>query len=57
MYEDCGISIVLWKDKKPILLISTHTMPVGYPCEPVSLHLRGMELFEKRLSLHRFTMS
>jgi hypothetical protein len=35
MHEDRGISTVLWKDKKPILLISTHAMPVGYPCEPV----------------------
>jgi hypothetical protein len=35
MHESRTISCVLWKDKKPILLISTHAMPIGYPCEPV----------------------
>jgi hypothetical protein len=35
MHESRTISCVLWKNKKPVLLISTHAMPVGYPCEPV----------------------
>jgi hypothetical protein len=35
MHESRTISCVLWKDKKPVLLISTHAMPIGYPCEPV----------------------
>jgi hypothetical protein len=35
MHKSRSISCVLWKNKKPVLLISTHAMPIGYPCEPV----------------------
>ena len=33
MHESRTISCVLWKDKKPILLLSTHNMPIQAPCE------------------------
>jgi hypothetical protein len=32
MHADRGISCVVWKDKRPILLISTHAMPIQFPC-------------------------
>jgi hypothetical protein len=25
----------MWKDKCPVLLISTHALPIGFPCVPV----------------------
>jgi hypothetical protein len=34
MHESRSISCVMWKDKYPIVLISTHAMPIGYPCVP-----------------------
>jgi hypothetical protein len=40
MHEDRGISTVMWKDKRPVLLISSHSMLVGYPCVPVITILR-----------------
>jgi hypothetical protein len=36
MHESCKMACVLWKDKKPILLLSTHAIPIGYPCMLVS---------------------
>jgi hypothetical protein len=32
--------LVMWKDKKPILLLSTYAIPIGYPCIPVPMVLR-----------------
>jgi hypothetical protein len=29
------MACVLWKDKKPVLLLSTHAIRIGYPCMPV----------------------
>jgi hypothetical protein len=34
MHESRNISFVMWKDKCPVLLISNHAMPVGFPCVP-----------------------
>ena len=34
MHESRSNSSVMWKDKCSILLISTHTNPVGFPCVP-----------------------
>jgi hypothetical protein len=34
MHESRCISCIMWKDKYSILLISTHAMPIGYPCMP-----------------------
>jgi hypothetical protein len=34
MHESRGISTVMWKDKCPVLLISSHAMLIGYPCVP-----------------------
>jgi hypothetical protein len=34
MHESRDISCVMWKDKCPVLLISNHAMPVGFPCVP-----------------------
>jgi hypothetical protein len=31
------MACVLWKDKKPVLLLSTHAIPIGYPCMPVPI--------------------
>ena len=28
---------VLWKDNKPVLLLSTHTILIGYPCMLISI--------------------
>jgi hypothetical protein len=35
MHESRDISCVMWKDKCPVLLISTHAIPIGFPCMPV----------------------
>jgi hypothetical protein len=35
MHENCKMACVLWKDKKPVLLLSTHAIPIGYPYMPV----------------------
>jgi hypothetical protein len=31
------ISCMMWKDKCPVLLISIHTIPIGFPCKPVDI--------------------
>jgi hypothetical protein len=35
MHESRGISCVMWKDKCPVLLISSNAIPIGYPCKPM----------------------
>jgi hypothetical protein len=35
MHESRSMSSVLWKDKKPVLLLSTSAIPIGFPCMPV----------------------
>ena len=35
MHETRGISCVMWKDKCPVILISTHVILIGYPCMPM----------------------
>jgi hypothetical protein len=35
MHETRGISSIVWKDKRPVLLLSTYAMPIGYPCVKV----------------------
>jgi hypothetical protein len=37
MHESRGIGSVLWKDKRPVLLISTHAQPIGFPFQPVDV--------------------
>jgi hypothetical protein len=35
MHDSGTISCVMWKDKKPVLLLSTHSVPIQAPCEKV----------------------
>lgn len=35
MHNSREIACVMWKDKRPVLLISTHALPIGFPCVPV----------------------
>jgi hypothetical protein len=35
MHESQHISSILWKDKKPVLLLSTSSIPIGFPCMPI----------------------
>jgi hypothetical protein len=37
MHESRGLACVLWKDKKPVLLLSTYAIPIGYPCMHVPI--------------------
>jgi hypothetical protein len=37
MHDDRGMSTVIWKDKRPVLLLSTSAMPIGFPCVPVDV--------------------
>jgi hypothetical protein len=37
MHESHGISSILWKDKRPVLLLSTNAQPIGFPCRPVDV--------------------
>jgi hypothetical protein len=32
MHESRELSCVMWKDKCPVLSISFHALPIGYPC-------------------------
>ena len=32
MHESRGVSCVMWKDKCPVLLLSTHATPIRAPC-------------------------
>lgn len=32
MHEDRGISCIIWKDKRPVLIISSHALPIALPC-------------------------
>jgi hypothetical protein len=34
MHDSRGLSCIMWKDKCPILLISTHALPISFPCVP-----------------------
>ena len=36
MHESCGISSVIWKDKKAVVLLSTHALSIEFPCMPVT---------------------
>jgi hypothetical protein len=37
MHQSCGISSVVWKDKNLVLPLTTHVMPIGFPCLPVNM--------------------
>jgi hypothetical protein len=37
MHDSRGIGCVLWKDKRPVLLLSSHAQPIGFPCQPVDV--------------------
>ena len=32
MHDSRGMSCVMWKDKCPVLLLSTYALPIGFPC-------------------------
>jgi hypothetical protein len=36
MYVSRSISCVMWKDKCLALLLSTHAIPIGFPCVPMA---------------------
>jgi hypothetical protein len=36
MHESRSISCVMWKDKRPVLLLSIHAIPIGFPCVPIA---------------------
>ena len=40
MHDDQRMSSMMWKDKKPILLISKHTRPLAFPCKLVEVPCR-----------------
>ena len=35
MHGTRGLSCIMWKDKCPVLLISVHALPIGFPCMPM----------------------
>ena len=37
MHESCGISSILWKDKRPVLLLSTNAQLIGFLCRPMDV--------------------
>jgi hypothetical protein len=37
MHDSCGIACALWKDKQPVLLLSIHIQPIGFPCQPMDV--------------------
>ena len=38
---------VIWKDKKPVLLLSTHAIPIDYLCMPLSTVPRRVGTIQK----------
>ena len=44
MHSSHAISCVVWRDKKPVLLISTHVVPIQPPC----LHLDSLTIVPRR---------
>lgn len=40
MHDNRRMCSVMWKDKKPVLLLSTHSMPMAFPCEIVEVPRR-----------------
>jgi hypothetical protein len=42
MHQSRCMAAVVWKDKKLVLFLSTHAIPIGYPCMPVpTVHRRN----------------
>jgi hypothetical protein len=37
IHRSRGLSSVMWKDKCLVLLISTHALPICFPCMPVHI--------------------
>jgi len=33
MHESRSMSAIAWKDKKPMLILSTHMVPLQFPCQ------------------------
>ena len=60
MHQSRSISWVMWKDKKLVLLISTHARPIQPPCErPIIIVSRHngvvRENIQTSLVLHKYT--
>jgi hypothetical protein len=49
MHQSCWMASVVWKDKKPILLLSTHTVSIGYLCMPVPTVPRKNGVVQKNI--------
>ena len=49
MHEDCVISCVMWKNKCPVLLFSTHTTPIRSPCEDRDMKPRKRGAIRKQV--------
>jgi hypothetical protein len=37
MHASKGLACIMWKDKRPVILISTHVVPVQPPCVHLDL--------------------
>ena len=33
MHESRQLSAIMWKDKKPVVIISSHAVPIQFPCQ------------------------
>jgi hypothetical protein len=40
MHQSRQMTTLMWKDKKHVLLLSTHVIPIDYPCMPVPMVLK-----------------
>jgi hypothetical protein len=40
MHEDRRMCSVMWMDRKPVLMLSTHSLPMAFPCEIVEVPCR-----------------
>jgi hypothetical protein len=34
MHDSHGMATVIWKDKRAVVLLSTHALPIDFPCQP-----------------------
>jgi hypothetical protein len=60
MHQSRSISCVMWKDKKPVLLISIHARPIQPPCDRKVITVprrngAGRENIQTSLVLHEYT--
>jgi len=52
MHDSQKTCVVMWMDRKPVLLLSTSALPLLFPCEVVEVPRRvGRQIYKVKISL------